>query len=238
MQEFTLMATGEREEIAVPVMKTRLALLLFLLVVACGIWVWQSGEWHHFSNKDRMIVSLRQDGIRGPLICVGVQIVQVVIFVIPGEITQLAAGYVFGAWWGFLYSAIGIMLGSAFNFYFARAIGRPALQRIISSATLEKVDKLLDQKKGKSTVFILFILPGVPKDALCYGAGFSNMSFMEFMVISGLGRSPFLLATTLIGSQVSRRDYYDMLVTGIVVLLAIAGYYFYERERTKHNKNI
>jgi uncharacterized membrane protein YdjX (TVP38/TMEM64 family) len=127
----------------------------------------------------------------------------VVIFAIPGEITQLAAGYVFGVWHGFLYSIVGIMAGSAFNFYFARVVGRPTLKRFMSHSTLEKVDKALNSAKGKSTLFLLFLLPGAPKDALCYGAGFTAIGLLEFVVITGLARTPALLASILFGAHAS-----------------------------------
>src|ERR1019366_7292400 len=96
-----------------------LAIFLVLLVVGGGIWLWHAGFLEELSNKDRFIAALREDGPKGPLLCIAAQFVQVVIFAIPGEITQVAAGYVFGPWRGFLYSVTGFMVGSAFNFYFA-----------------------------------------------------------------------------------------------------------------------
>ena len=209
--------------------KRLLGLFLLLLIVAGGIALWRSGLLRQLSDREKLVTMLRSAGAKGPLLCIGVQFAQVVIFVIPGEITQFAAGYVFGGWLGFTYSAIGIMLGSAFNFMFARLVGRPTLEQIIPPATLEKVDAALNNAKGKSAIFLLFLLPGMPKDAMSYGAGLSNMNLLEFVVISGLGRSPGLLASILLGSQAHRRDYRAMIITGIVVLLAIAAYFIYER---------
>lgn len=99
-----------------------------IVLLAVGVAVlWHTGVLHRISNKDHLIALLREGGPTGALLCIAVQFLQVVIAVIPGEITSFAAGYVFGAWRGFLYSAIGVTLGSAFNFWFARVVGQPTL---------------------------------------------------------------------------------------------------------------
>ena len=71
------------------------AATLILLAVLAGVALWRAGILRELSNKDQLIQLLRDGGIKGPLLCVAAQFVQVVIFVIPGEITQFAAGYVF-----------------------------------------------------------------------------------------------------------------------------------------------
>ena len=202
--------------------------LIALLVIGGGF-LWHTGMLHRISSKDHLVALLRAGGSTGALLCIAVQFVQVVIAVIPGEITSFAAGYVFGAWRGFLYSAIGVTLGSAFNFWFARVVGRPALERLIGRDTLAKIDRSLASAKSKSAMFLLFLLPGLPKDILCYAAGFSGMSILEFVVLSGLARAPALLASVLIGAGVSRADYRSVIAVALLVLLAIGGYYWYQR---------
>jgi uncharacterized membrane protein YdjX (TVP38/TMEM64 family) len=208
-----------------------LPVLLVLVILIGGVWLWYIGFLQNLLNEDCLIRELRQDGVRGPLLCVAAQFVQVVIFAIPGEVTQLAAGYVFGLWRGFLYSVFGITLGSVFNFYFARVVGRPALERFISRKTLDRVGGLLNNARGKSALFLLFLLPGAPKDVLCYGAGFTGMTATEFVVISSLARTPALFASILIGARAAQRDYDAAILTGVVLLVVAACFYLYERHR-------
>ena len=202
--------------------------LIALLVVGVAV-LWHTGVLHRISNKDHLIALLRQGGPTGALLCIAAQFLQVVIAVIPGEITTFAAGYVFGTWRGFLYSAVGVALGSAFNFWFARVVGRPTLERLIGRDRLATIERSLTSARSRSAMFLLFLLPGLPKDLLCYAAGFSGMSILEFLVLSGLARSPALLASVMIGAGVSRGDYRSVIAIALLVLVAIGGYYWYQR---------
>lgn len=226
------MAIGSRNLDKARVRKIAAATLIVLAVLA-GVALWRAGILRQLSNKDQLIQLLRDGGIKGPLFCVAAQFAQVVIFVIPGEITQFAAGYVFGAWRGFVYSIIGILLGSAFNFYFARFFGRPVLEGIISPARLEQIDLMLAKARGKSAMFFLFLLPGAPKDALCYAAGLSHMTLPEFLVISGLGRLPALLASILFGSRLYHGDAMSMSLLALLGILFFLAFYWYERRRSR-----
>ncbi len=218
--------------------KKRLAAIFLVLFVVAGFaGLWRTGLLGRLAHREALVESLRSAGVRGPLLCIAVQFAQVVIFVIPGEITQFAAGYVFGGPLGFVYSIVGIMLGSAFNFFFARLVGRPVLEKMISRRTLDKMDGALNNMKGKSALFFLFLLPGAPKDAMSYGAGLSNMNLVEFVVVTGLARSPAMIASIVLGSQAYQRDYSAMILTAAVVILAIGGYYVYERRRTRLASN-
>jgi uncharacterized membrane protein YdjX (TVP38/TMEM64 family) len=213
--------------------KTALAAGLVVLLAA-GIFVlWHFRVLGVLSHSDRLVRWLRAPGARGALLCIAAQFIQVVIFAIPGEIVQFAVGYVFGIWKGAAYSVAGIMLGTAFNFYFAQLVGRPVVARLIGNATLEKVDRLLNSTRGKSAIFLLFLLPGTPKDAMCYGAGLSDLNLWEFVVISNVARFPSLMASLVLGAQASHRDYEAMVLTGVAMAAAVLGYYLYKRRQQK-----
>ncbi len=216
--------------------KWLLPAILVILVPVVALLLWRSGFLEGIQNRERLISSLREGGIAGPLLCVAVQFVQVVIFFIPGEIVQFAAGYVFGPWHALLYSAAGIMLGSVFNFTFARIVGRPVLERILNPGTLKRVDDLLNHSKSKSAILLIFLLPGAPKDAMCYGAGLSRIGVVEFALISGLGRAPALLYSIFLGAETFRGDYHSVVVLGVLGGVAIGGYYLYLRS-TRRRQN-
>ncbi len=195
---------------------------------------WQRGWLGGLVDHDQLIAWMRDSGASGPLICIGIQFMQVVIFAIPGEITQIAAGYVFGAWWGFLYSIVGILLGAAFDFGFARVVGRPAVQKILGAKRLAEVDRLLQSRKGRAAVFVLFLIPGTPKDAMSYGGGLTAMRLHVFLALSVPARMPALLLSTLFGSEAYDGDYTAMVWIAVAagVLLGSAALYQWRwRER-------
>ena len=198
------------------------AFLASLLVLA-----WQRGWLERLADHEQVVAWMHQEGATGPLLCIGINFAQVVIFAIPGEITQIAAGYVFGPWHGFLYSLAGIFLGSAFAFCFAKVVGRPGMRRILGAERLAQVDRHLRSRKGLFAVFVLFLLPGMPKDALSYGAGLSAMRLSGFLVLSVPARTPALLLSTLFGSEAHDGDYTAMVWIAAVagVLLVLAGSY-------------
>ena len=200
------------------------AALAFALLIGLA---WQRGLLDGIADHDRLVAWMRRDGPAGPLICIGIQFLQVAIAFIPGEITQIAAGYVFGPWWGFVYSVIGIFLGSAFGFGFSKVVGRPIVQRIIGAKRLSKIDRQLQSSKGLAAIFVLFLLPGAPKDALSYGAGLSALRLPVFLAISVPARAPALLLSTFFGSQAYDRNYTSMaLIAAVAILFVGAGVYY------------
>lgn len=205
-----------------------------LVLAAVAVAIWWTGLLPKLASVDSLAGTMRRDGWRGPVICVAVQFAQVVIFLIPGEITQLAAGYVFGAWNGFLYSVTGIVLGSAFNYFFARLAGRPLMERILRPSLLGRVDALLNSHKGRTALFLLFLMPAMPKDAMSYGAGLTRLGFGEFLVLSSLGRVPALFFSTLAGSRLYHRDYLTFALT-VVAGLIVVGIFFWWQRRTRFN---
>ena len=107
------------------------------------------------------------------------------------------------------------------------------MERLIGRETLAKIDRSLASAKSRSAMFLLFLLPGLPKDILSYAAGFSDMGILEFVVLSGLARSPALLASVLIGAGVSGGDSRSLVAIALLALLASGGYYWYERSRVR-----
>lgn len=203
------------------------AALLAVLGVAWATWYF--GLFERFADRDELVEFLRADGWRGPLLLIAVQFVQVILFAIPGEITQVAAGYVFGAWLGFLYSFVGILIGSGTAFLVGRMLGRPLSEKLLGEEALKKLDRAVDSGRGRTAVFLLFLLPGAPKDAMSYGAGVSGMPFLEFLLISNLGRTPALLFSTLFGAQLEQRDYVSMAITAAAVGLVLLVFWRYQK---------
>lgn len=212
-------------------MKKLIAVAATIALAVAVYLLWRSGLISRLSDHEQLVEWMRSGGARGPILCIAIQFAQVVIFFIPGEITQIAAGYVFGAWLGFVYSAIGIALGSAFDYSFARLVGRPVIGKIVGHSRLAKIDEMLRSRKGKTALFLLFLVPGTPKDAMSYGAGLTDFRFLEFVAISAVARMPALFLSTLFGAQASSKNYLTMSLIACFAVLMLVGFMVYQRRQ-------
>jgi len=210
-------------------------LALALLALALLFWgfhyrsfLW--GQTCHFfglcTNKQWVKSILQAAGPLAPLVFILIQALQVVLAPIPGEATGFIGGYLFGAPLGLLYSTLGLTLGSILAFLIARWLEERYVARWLPREILEKFDFLME-RQGALISFILFLLPGFPKDYLCFVLGLSRMPFKLFLLICTVGRIPGTLLLTLQGAKVYKGDYYSTLVIlGLcLVLIGVLAYY-------------
>ncbi len=214
--------------------KSRLpALIAFPLLIAAifiPAIVFRREIWRLFTSGEELRAWVEAGGAAAPLVFILIQAVQVVVFVIPGEVPQIAGGWLFGTWLGTLYSIIGILLGSCISFFLARLLGVPFVHALFPKEQVGKIEKLLDTPRSKIIFFLLFAIPGIPKDILCYVAGLSPMRFLTFAAISFLGRLPGILGSAFIGNAAAgERWLLAGIVAGIAVLLFGAGFLLRDR---------
>jgi uncharacterized membrane protein YdjX (TVP38/TMEM64 family) len=167
---------------------------------------------------------LNSYGWKGVLVFIGIQILQVVVAAIPGEFVQIAGGYIYGTWLGTLYSLTGIVLGSVLVFFIARLLGYPVIRLFVSSKQLEKYSFMINSKKTDAAMFVLFLIPGIPKDVLTYIVGITPVRPLKFFVIITIGRFPALLASSYIGSSTEKGNYVIViLLSAAAIILFAAG---------------
>lgn len=201
-------------------------ILAFFLIVSIYISIKYRGQiWELIKDKDALRDWIESYGVYAPIAFILIQILQVVIFYIPGEVTQIAGGYVFGTWDGLIYSTVGITIGSIMAFGIGRLFGRPFFEHIVSKEWLEKFDRVMHSKRYVLLLFILFLVPGAPKDMLCYIAGLTNMSFALFVLVSTPARMPNLVLSTIFGATLADEDYvWSLIIVGLTLLLMLLGY--------------
>lgn len=164
-------------------------------------------------------------GAKGVLVFILIQVLQVVIFIIPGEVVQIAGGYLYGAVLGSLYSLIGITIGSVLCFAIARLLGYEFVRGMLSEDKLKKFDYIINNKKGELGLFIVFLMPGLPKDALSYVAGLTPVRFINYFLITALARLPGIIISSYIGSNIEHKNYMVSAVASVIaVILFVIGF--------------
>ena len=201
-------------------------LCLYLLVQL--LWAWLAPYYVLVSDKEQMKAILEAGGALAPFLFISIQALQVIFAPIPGEATGFLGGYLFGIPLGLVYSTVGLTLGSAAAFLLGHWLEQRFVTRIVSRETMQRFDFLMEHQ-GALVAFILFLIPGFPKDYLCFILGLSPMDFLVFLVICTVGRIPGTLMLTIQGAEVSEGHYWSTLIlVGACLLLAGLTYYFRE----------
>jgi len=174
-----------------------------------------------FSSRTRVSAFVASFGPFAPMAFMGIQFLQVLLAPIPGELTGFIGGYLFGTGLGFIYSTIGLTLGSWVAFLIARRFGFSFVRGFVGKETMDKFDYLM-QHKGAFFSFIFFLIPGLPKDYFCYLLGLSPIHVLTFLVVSTIGRIPGTLLLSMQGQAVRSEDYrafFVVLGLGLLVLV-------------------
>ena len=153
---------------------------------------------------------------------------QVVVAIIPGEPLEIVGGYAFGAWWGTVLCLIGAVLGSVAVFALVRRWGRPLAEVFFPKERLDKLQFLHSSPKRTALLWLIFTVPGTPKDLLCYFAGLTDMRWRTWLLIATVGRLPSIVTSTVGGGALGDRNYTAAAIAfGVALAAAGAGYLVY-----------
>lgn len=158
-------------------------------------------------------------GPLAPLAFIGLLAAQVVLAPIPGHAMGFVSGYLFGSVLGTVYSLVGITIGSAIAFWLSRRFGRPFVERVIREDLLERFDAFV-AKTGLLGLFVVFLLPGLPDDLLCFVGGLTDIDLWKLVAIALVGRAPAFVLANVTGSSLASGD---LGLTVLLGLLFLAG---------------
>lgn len=172
---------------------------LFWVAARLGLFEVVQDMVRRFASVEAIQEWVGQFGVTGPLAMVVLQVVQVVVAPIPGAATAVASGFLFGPWIGSLVSVTGITAGSVLAFLLARRFGRPLVERLVPTGSLERVDGFV-RRRGATALFLFFLIPFLPDDAACLAAGLSPIPFRLFIVLVLVARTPSIVVGSLTGA--------------------------------------
>lgn len=180
------------------------------------------------TDRENEKIFLSSFGPYAPIVFISIQILQVIFAPVPGEVTSFIGGYLFGATKGFIYSSLGLSIGSVMNFAIGRFLGKRYIRKLIPLDKLERFDKVI-RRQGVIIVFLLFVFPGFPKDYLCLFLGVSAIPFPVFIILASVGRMPGTFMLSLQGDFLFDEMYgFFVLVLGGCIILATLAYYYRE----------
>jgi uncharacterized membrane protein YdjX (TVP38/TMEM64 family) len=209
------------------VLCSAVASLLFIYRVP--LWEMAGALFRFISDSRAVEAWVAGWGWGAPLVFMALQIMQVLLAPIPGEATGLIGGYLFGAGASFIYSTIGLTVGSLLNFSLGRYLGQHFVRRWVPQTYLERFDSLV-RHQGVVALAAMFIMPGFPKDYLCLFLGVSTLPLPAFIALAGLGRMPGTLLLSIQGAALSQQMY-GLLAAVLMLCLVLLALTYRYREK-------
>lgn len=205
---------------------------VFLFLVLSALVFWFAGRplIRFVREPERFQAWVDAQGVRAPLLFVGMVVLQIVVAIIPGEPLEIAAGYAFGAWEGTLLCLIGALAGRVAVFLLVRRFGVRAVEVFFPREKVQSLRFLQNEKKLTFWVFFLFFLPGTPKDVLCYIVGLTRLPLRSWVIISTIAPIPSIITSTLGGSALGMGRYtFAAVVFGATLAVSAVGLLIYRR---------
>lgn len=175
---------------------------ILTIVILIALTIWAIPFFISLKNeaaRDAFIKQIADMGFLGAGLLVFLQALQVVIAIIPAGVVQVIAGAVYGVWGGLFITMAGVTLGSATVFIMVRKFGGVFATRMVSAEKLKKFSFLQEEHKRDTIVFLLFFIPGSPKDVITYFMPMTSIKLSRFLLLSSVARIPSALTGVLIG---------------------------------------
>lgn len=197
---------------------------LFLVIIIIGLPV--IIYFNHYSlienlgSVEKVNAFITAHQTEGIFVYLLLQVGQIVIGILPGQVIQFAAGYMFHFPLGTFLTLIGAAIGTIIAFYIARILGKDAMYLFFGKERLDKYINKLNTKRAFILIFVLYLIPGLPKDTFAYAIGVSEMKFKPFLIVSLVGRAPAMMFSVMIGSMTHTGNY-----TGVIILSVLSVFF-------------
>ena len=191
---------------------------VFLILTALGIWFMRK----YLIDPTFVREKIGEHYLLGAIAMVLISAVQVIVALIPGELVEIAAGYCFGSWIGSLLCLIGIVLGSCTTILLVRYFGSRFVYAFYPKEKIDALPIINDPPKRNILTFILFVIPGTPKDLFTYAIGLTDMSVPLYIALTTAARFPSVILSTLSGGALGTKDY-TMAINFVIVTAVVSG---------------
>lgn len=198
-----------------------LSIIIVLLIVCTIVFFPVFKEFADEEKRMQLVNFIRSKGVFGVLILLGLQVLQVVVAFIPGEVVEVVAGILYGTFWGYVICTVGVLISSIMVFYTVKKLGKNYVEKVVTSEKLAKFKFLHDSSRLNSVIFLLFFIPGTPKDLLTYIVPLTNVKPLHFFIISTFARIPSIVSSTYAGATIDEGNFKMTII--IFVLTGIVG---------------
>jgi len=176
---------------------------------------------------------INQFGAFGIVVMFLIQVAQIIVALIPGEVVEFMAGCMYGWLGGLLLCLVGVAVGQTIIFGLVKWLGKDFVEAAAGSKAMDKLKFLKDEKKLRLIIFFLFFIPGTPKDMITYIVPFTKIKLRDFIVLTLIARIPSIVSSTYAGEALVENDYKTLIIAyGAILLVSLIGigiYKIYEK---------
>ncbi len=186
-------------------------------------------------NKEQFRDTINNTGFWKYPLMVGIVALQVIIALIPGEPIEIIAGYVFGGWMGMVLCLIGLALGSLVIIAAVKKHGMKLVSLFVKREQLDNLRFFKDSRKRDVTTFLLFLIPGTPKDVLTYLVGLAPINIWKYLLITTIARIPSVITSTMGGTMLASNNFkLALMIFGGTLVVSGIAYLAYKLYEKKH----
>jgi len=209
--------------------KNIIYLIFFVLFIVLFLFISLISFKSFFSDIQKMRNFILDFGVSSPIIFILLHILQVLIAPIPGQLIGFVGGYLFGIWLGTIYSIIGTVLGTLLVVHLVRKFGEPFVKKIVDRKTYNKFDKICE-KQGVFFLFLIYLLPLFPDDAISFIAGLSNIKIKHILLLAFIGRLPGMFGLSLVGAGVAQSEAtFAVILVSILIFISFIIYIYKDK---------
>ena len=192
---------------------------------------------YNFSDVDVIKAWIDEHYFLGLVAMALICCVQVVIAFIPGELVEIAAGYAFGPYVGLLVCIVGIMSGSIIAILLARKFGRRLVESLYPRDKIDALSILSNPSKRNTLTFLLFLIPGTPKDLFTYVVGLTEMSIPLYIALTMFARIPSIIMSTFGGDALGENKIIKAAIMFVITgIISGVGYLIYKSVQKRHSE--
>lgn len=233
------MSNRHRAELSEQAKKTIAAasIAIFILLTIAIAWFVGRPMLQYLKEPEKFRAWVDSAGFMGRVYFLGIQILQVVVAIIPGEPVEIGAGYAFGAVEGTILCMLGTIIGSMAVYFFVRRFGVKAVEIFFPIEKIEKLKFLNTAKKRDALMFLLVFIPGTPKDLLGYVAPIVGITPQAWLFITSVARIPSVVTSTVGGGALGGKEYvFAIIAFAVTLLISGIGLLIYRRICAAHER--
>lgn len=217
-----------------------------IAIVLIGIIIWKLAPLMlNLTTQEGQIEfkeQINSMGILGALMLFGLELIQIVLIVLPAEPLEVLAGMCYGSWGGTLFILFAAFLSTLMIYGLIGVLGKRFLHSVIPKEKLDKLEnsKILQNTKGlEFAMFILFFIPGTPKDLLVYIGALLPIKPLRFILISTFARIPSVISSTIVGDNLSSGNWtFSLIVYGVTFVITGIGIFVSRKKGGNETKEI